>query len=212
MTGGCTTATPAPSEPPLNAGQLATRASQASAPDAPYRIVFEWSLTEPSMRLQGRGVARIEPPYRARLDLFSRSGDRVTAAALVDGELRLPEGMPEYLPPPTLFWGALGVFRPDRGMALGGGSWRPDGTAELRYLPGPEEELTIRLSETAIREILVARGGRTTQELRVTRAEGERFPRETVYRDLTRTRELRMTVESVEHVESYPSDVWTPRR
>ena len=164
------------------------------------------------MRLQGRGVARIEPPYRARLDLFSRSGDRVTAAALVDGELRLPEGMPEYLPPPTLFWGALGVFRPDRGMALGGGSWRPDGTAELRYLPGPEEELTIRLSETAIREILVARGGRTTQELRVTRAEGERFPRETVYRDLTRTRELRMTVESVEHVESYPSDVWTPRR
>jgi hypothetical protein len=209
---GCASVEPAPAEAPMNAGQLAASASAASAPDAPYRIVFEWSLNEPSMRIQGRGVARIEPPYRARLDLFARNGERVTAAALVDGEFRLPEGLPNLLPPPTLFWGALGVFRPDAGMGLAGGNWRSDGTAELRYLPGEAAEMTFRLNGNAIQEIVIARGGRTTEDLRLRRGEGERFPREATYRDLTRTRELRMTIESVEQVETYPGDVWTPRR
>jgi hypothetical protein len=209
---GCASTEPAVEAGPLDAGQLALSAERASALDAPYRIVFDWSLNEPGMRLQGRGVARVEPPYRARLDLFTRSGERITSAAIVDGEVRVPEGLPSILPPATLLWGSLGVFRPGREMGLAGGTWRTDGTAELRYLPAEDAELLVRLSDSRIREMVHRSRNRTVEELRLVRGEGERFPREATYRDLTSTRELRMTLESVEHVESYPTDIWNPGR
>lgn len=209
---GCAGSGPVVEERPLNAGQLASSAERASALDAPYRLVFDWTLNEPGRRIQGQGVARVEPPYRARLDLFARNGERITAAALVDGELRLPEGQAPLLPRPTLLWGVLGVFRPERSMGLAGGSWRSDGGAELRYLPGGDSELLVRLRDSRVQEMLRRSGGRTVEELRIQRADGERFPRESTYRDLAQTRELRMTLESVEHVESFPTDIWNPRR
>lgn len=209
---GCGPTGPVEELQPTNAGQLANQAERSSALDSPYRIVFQWSLVEPGMRVQGRGVARVEPPYRARLDLFSRGGERMTAAALVDGELRIPEGLPDFLPPPTMFWGSLGVFRPDRGMELVGGRWQRDGSAELRYRPGEESELLVLLARNRVTEMTRRSNGRALEELRVQLAEGERFPRQATFRDHVRTRELRMTLETVEHVESYPSDIWEPRR
>jgi hypothetical protein len=209
---GCASAEPAAEPRPLDAGQLALSAERASALDAPYRIVFEWAFSEPGARLQGQGVARIEPPYRARVDLFTRNGERITSAAMVDGEMRIPEGLPSILPEATLVWGSLGVFRPDRGMGLAGGSWRQDGSAELRYLPSDASDLVIRLKDSRIQEMVARSGNRTTEELKVRRVDGERFPREATYRDMVNTRELRMTLESVEHVETFPTDIWNPRR
>ncbi len=197
---------------PLDAGQLAQNAQRASALDAPYRLVFDWSLNEPGMRLQGQGVARIEPPYRARLDLFARNGERITSAALVDGDLRVPEGQPSFLPQSTFFWGSLGVFRPDRSMGLAGGSWHRDGLAELRYLPTQSSELLVRLAGSRVQEMVRRSNGRAVEDLKLDMVEGERFPRQATYRDLRETRELRLTLDTVEHVESYPSDTWTPRR
>ena len=50
-------------------------------------------------------MARIEPPSKARLDLFLDNGEGVLSAALVDDELRLPHGAPEdILPPVELMW------------------------------------------------------------------------------------------------------------
>jgi hypothetical protein len=212
LLGACAGSGPVVEERPLDAGQLAMSAERASALDAPYRIVFDWALNEPGRRLQGQGVARIEPPYRARLDLFARNGERVAVAALVDSELRLLGEEESILPPPSMLWGALGVFRAGRDMGLAGGSWRSDGGAELRYIPGDGSELLVRLRGSRIQEMLRRSGNSTVEELRVSRANGERFPREANYRDLVRTRELRMTLESVEHVESFPTDIWTPRR
>lgn len=208
---GCGGGPPAETARPLDAGQLASNAERASALDAPYRLVFEWSVTEPGMRLQGRGVARVEPPYRARLDLFSRSGERITSAALVDGDLRVPEGLPSYLPESTMFWASLGVFRPDRGMGLAGGRWHRDGLAELRYQPGGNSDLLIRLAQNRIQEVIQENNGQVVEELRLRLVEDERFPRRATYRDMRQTRELTMTLESVENVESYPSDIWEPR-
>jgi len=210
--GGCAPSGPVEEARPLDAGQLAMQAERSSALDSPYRIVFEWSVVEPGMRVQGRGVARVEPPYRARLDLFSRGGERITAAALVDGELRIPEGLPELLPQPTMFWGSLGVFRPDRGMGLAGGRWQRDGLAELRYRPGADSELLVLLNRNRVQEMVRRSNGRALEDLRLEMVEGERFPRQATYRDHVRTRELRMRLETVEHVESYPSDIWEPRR
>jgi len=212
VTSACASSEPVEDARPMDAGQLAQNAQRASALDVPYRLVFAWSLNEPGMRLQGQGVARVEPPYRARLDLFARNGERITSAALVDGDLRVPEGMPGFLPQSTFFWGSLGVFRPHRSMGLAGGSWRRDGLAELRYLPTESSELLVRLAGSRVQEMVRRSNGRAVEELRLDMVDGERFPREATYRDLSQTRELRLTLESVEHVESYPSDTWTPRR
>ena len=209
---GCATTPPAEEARPIDAGQLAASAERASELDAPYRVVFNWSLNEPGMRLQGQGVARLEPPYRARLDLFNGSGERITAAALVNGEVRMPADLPSVLPESTLVWASLGVFRPTSGMWLAGGSWRSDGAAELRYLPSEGSELLVRLERSRIRDIEVRAGGRAVEDLRLTLGNGERFPRQATYRDLRNTRELRITLESVEHVESYPTHIWDPGR
>ena len=208
----CASSEPIEDARPLDAGQLAQNAQRASELDVPYRLVFEWSLNEPGMRLQGQGVARIEPPYRARLDLFARNGERITSAALVDGDLRVPEGLPSFLPQSTFFWGSLGVFRPDRSMGLAGGRWQRDGLAELRYLPTGNSELLVRLAGSRVQEMVRRSNGRAVEELRLDMVEGERFPRQATYRDLRETRELRLTLDTVEHVEAYPSDTWTPRR
>ncbi|NIP78984.1 MAG: hypothetical protein GWM90_07200, partial [Gemmatimonadetes bacterium] len=61
-----------------------------TAPDRPLRVRFDWRILDGEARFSGEGVARIEPPYRARLDLFGPQGEGYLSAALVAGELRLP--------------------------------------------------------------------------------------------------------------------------
>jgi hypothetical protein len=195
---------------PGDAGQAELRASEVSALDAPYSLEFEWSVTEPGMRVRGRGVARVEPPYRARLDLFTGAGERIAAAALVNDHLRVPPGMPDVLPPPALLWGALGVFRPGDPVDLLGGRRHGDGATELRYsLPG-DEELRYVLRGFRIPEMELRRNGRAREELRLVQADGDRFPREAVYRQLEQVRELKITLERVDHAESYHPSIWTP--
>jgi hypothetical protein len=58
----------------------------------PLQINFRWRLNEARQRHSGIGVARIEPPYRARLDLFTDDLESVVTAVLVDGSLVLPPG------------------------------------------------------------------------------------------------------------------------
>ena len=65
----------------------------------PIRILFVWELNDAGVGVKGRGVARVAPPYRARLDLFLDNGELVIRAALVDGELRLPAGAPNDILP-----------------------------------------------------------------------------------------------------------------
>jgi hypothetical protein len=205
---GCASAPPQAAQPPIDAGQLASAAIRASTLDAPYRLVFDWALNEPGSRLRGRGVARIEPPYRARLDLFLSNGERVAAAAVVGDSYTLARGSRTELPPPALLWGSLGVFRPGDFSQLRGGRWESTGVAELRYLPPGGGELLYRLRGDRIERMEVLRGDRASEELRLVHVEGERFPREATYRHLEEVRELRITLESIEHVEAYPTDIW----
>ncbi len=207
---GCASAPPAPSVPPPNVAQVELNATRASSLDGPYRLFFEWSAVEPGSRLGGRGVARIEPPYLARLDLFSSNGERVAAAALDGDILRVADDVQTQVPPPALLWGTLGVFRPGMGVGLTGGRRFPNGDLELRYRQPGGSEVLYLLKNSRIERIDVQRGGRATEEVTLTRADGERFPRQATYRHLAEVRELRITLESVEHVESYPTDIWDP--
>ena len=80
--------------PPVDAARVALRLEFATRVVRPARILFSWSLSDRDARFQGRGVARVEPPFKARLDLFYGNGETIARAALVDDDLRIPLGTP----------------------------------------------------------------------------------------------------------------------
>ena len=207
----CTPPPPAVIAPAPDPEQLALALEDQTALEEPTRILFEWQLNEAGVRANGRGVARIEPPYRARLDLFLGSGETAISAALVDGDLRLPPGAREdILPPADLLWGVLGVFRPEFGIDLMGADRLEQGQEQLRYRYRDGTELHFRVERGRVRGMELREGGHAVERVELTLGDGERFPLEATYRNLAAFRELRLSRESVEVVESYPPDIWDP--
>ncbi|GMV07640.1 MAG: hypothetical protein AMXMBFR53_39150 [Gemmatimonadota bacterium] len=197
--------------PAVDPEQLALALEDRTSLTEPVRIVFQWQLNEAGIRVRGRGVARIEPPYRARLDLFLGNGETVVRAALVDGDLRLPPGAPEgILPPADLMWGVLGVFRPLMGTELLGGDRLEGEALQLRYRYADARELHFRVEQGRVRTLEMLKGGHAVERVELGLEEGSRYPAEATYRNLAAFRELKLTRESVERVESYPPDIWDP--
>lgn len=197
--------------PAVDAEQLALALEDRTALTEPIRVVFAWSLNESGVRVKGRGVARIEPPYKARLDLFMGNGETVIRAALVDGELRLPPGAPEgILPPADLMWGVLGVFRPQFGTELLGADRLEGGGLQLRYRYPDGQELHFQVVEGQVRSLELRDGNHTVQRVELDLEAENRYPQEATYRNLAAFRELKLTRASVERVESYPPDIWDP--
>lgn len=178
----------------------------------PMRLIFDWSVREPGLRSGGRGVARLEPPYRARLDLFTTRGETVLRAALVGDDLRLPDGASdELVPPPALFWSSLGIFRPGEGYRPDEGWRADDGTLRLSYVAEGQHDLLYELDGNGeVAALSLARAGETVDRLRLSLPLREGFPTEAVYRNLIDFRELTFRLDTVERVESYPSDIWFP--
>lgn len=179
--------------------------------EEPLQLIFEWQANDGGVRGRGRGVARVEPPYKARLDLFLDNGETALRAALVDGALRLPPGAPDdMLPPPDLMWGALGVLRPDAAAELQGGDRLEDGSVRLRYAYPSGIELHYQVSDGVLTRIDQIENGRVVQEVTLSFAEEGRYPTEATYRHRTEFRELRMTRESLEAVPPYDARIWNP--
>lgn len=200
---------PAMIVPAMDVEQESLRNEVATELKRPQRIDFDWRVSQEALRLSGSGVARVEPPYRARLDLFLGNGERVAAAALVDHDLRLPPGLvSEILPPEHLLWGTLGVFRPGLGTALLGGE-TVDGQLRMRYRLENLDEVHYYLINRQVQRVDILRGGSVIQDVRLT-WDGTGVPAEAVYRDLTEFRQLTILRKGVENVEPYPPDVWRP--
>ena len=193
----------------MDVEQESLRTELATRLESPRRIDFEWRVQESGIRLSGSGVARVEPPYRARLDLFLGNGERAAAAALVDGDLRLPQGVAsQVIPPPHLLWGTLGVFRPGLNVTLLGGE-SIDGQLRLRYRLDTMEEVHYYLVDRDLVRVDLLRDGAVVEDVRLTR-DGTSVPVEAVYRDLTAFRQLTITRTGVDNVEPYPPDIWRP--
>lgn len=205
--GGSTAPVGAP-DPSIDAEQAALVLERTTRLERPARLVFEWDIRESGMRLRGRGVARVEPPYRARLDLFTGSGETVVRAALVGDDLRLPaEAPPGLIPPAPLLWASLGVFRAgSRLSVLGARELDDDLLIRLRDPAGGE--LRYRVRDRTILRAERIRDGHVVERVEVEPGEGP-FPREARYRNLAEFRELNVTLESIDYVESYPPDIWT---
>lgn len=211
LLGACTSAPPPVVEPAPDAEQLALALEDQTSLREPLRIVFEWQLNESGSRMSGRGVARVEPPYRARLDLFLGSGETAVRAALVGDEYRLPPGAPDdILPPPDLMWGVLGIFRPEMGIEMLGAE-RLDGDAlRLRYRYPDGSQVHYRVEDGRVRRMERMDGEHVVERVELVRTDDSPYPSEATYRDLTAFRELRLSRESVERVEPYPPDIWDP--
>ena len=207
--GGSLPESPAPT---VDAQQVVAAATDGNPFPRASRVVFKWSIREPNLRVGGNGVARLEPPDRARLDLFLGNGQSVLAVALVDDDLRVPAGTPmQVVPSPPLLWASLGVFRPGDGVTLLGAEER-DESVRLRYGLGNGDELWYQIRDGKLTGVELLHDGSAVHRVSLEREEGSELPREATYRNLASFTELKITVESVENVESYPADIWSPHR
>lgn len=176
------------------------------------QLIFSWRAREPDFRHDdGLGVARVEPPDKARLDLFLGNGEVAAIAALVGDELRVPGSLPlELVPPPALLWAAFGVFRPgDGAQVIGGG--RVGGGLEVRLRVPGGDSVRYRLHEHGVAEAALLDGGAVVERVVVSAPrEGSAYPSEATYRNLREYRELKLRLESFEHVDPFPPYIWLP--
>ncbi len=207
--GGSPPQSPAPA---VNAEQVVAAALEGNPFPRATRVIFDWSIREPNLRIGGSGVARLEPPDRARLDLFLENGQSVLAVALVDDDLRAPMGTPlQVVPSPPLLWASLGVFRPGAGVTLLGAEQRGE-ALRLRYRLDDGDELMYQIRDGRLTGVELVHEGNALHQVSLDRPAEWELPREATYRNLASFRELKVTVESVENVTSYPADIWSPHR
>jgi hypothetical protein len=186
---------------------------EATRPREPTRILFDFHVRESDLRFNGRGLARVEPPYRVRLDLFSSRGESIFQAALVEGNLRIPPWAPrELAPPPALLWAALGIFRPDPDLDLVQATRGEGGAVLLRYGGQGDLELRFRVGSGHLTRAELYREGHLMEEVDLSLDETTGTVVETVYRNRALFLELTFSLESSEYVSSFPPEIWYPGR
>ena len=197
--------------PILDTDQAVLRASRDNPFPNTSQVIFRWTVREPDLRLEGMGVARLQHPDRARLDLFMENGETVLAASLVEDQLRALEGTQlQVVPSPALLWASLGVFRPGEGVTLLGAEAFDDDVFRLRYRLPDGDELRYELRSGRVTEVELRHEGNATHRVALNREGGGELPKETTYRNLASFSELKVTVETVERVDSHPTDIWYP--
>lgn len=190
---------------------LEAEAIASTAVDQPLQIIFDWSLQDRDARFSGQGVARVEPPARARVDLFGPRGEGYVSAVLDGEQLRLPPGVQNVpLPPPGLFWSVLGVFRPPAGATLEGAERRGE-TIELRYTQA-QEVWRFRLSGDKLEQAEWTGSGQGRRTVVLDGEDASGVPRQATYRDWPAFLELRLSPTEVRRVDGFPADIWTLTR
>ncbi len=127
--------------PILDMDQAVLRASRGNPLPATSTVIFQWRVNAPDLRLEGEGVARLQSPDLARLDLYMENGELVLAAGLVEDQVWAREERAlEFVPSPALLWAFLGVFRPGEDATQLGGEDFENDVSRLRYqLPDGDE-------------------------------------------------------------------------
>lgn len=211
---GCAAGTAAPVGTPVpDPSGTARELVAATAPDRRAQVNFAWTLDESGSRVRGRGVVRLQPPDRLRLDLFGPRNETVLAAALVGDEARLPAGARPTvaIPSPALLWAGLGVIRPPRDASLETATSTGEATV-IRYRSAGGElyEYTILAGAEPLLQQLQRIGSRGPLEtVSLERGATGELARAR-YRDWTAYRDLTLDIESTVDAEPFPEEIWTP--
>lgn len=186
---------------------------EATRPMEGMVLIFGWSFSERGSDVEGRGVARLEPPYRVRLDLFTENGETAARAALVDDDLRTPPDVDDRLiPRPPLLWASLGIFHPGSEAELLGGEALEDGRSRLRYRMPDGNEARFLYREGRLVGVQLTERGYVLEQVDLEWKEGRQgVPATAVYRDVRAFRELRVVLESREPEDSFPPEIWLPQ-
>lgn len=205
----CGGAAPAgPVVPPGDAERELEAVSEVNRLGRPTQLFFDWSAQEPDFRGSGQGVARLEPPDKARLDLFLDNGEQVAEAVLVGDQLRIPPWVEVgMIPPPPLLWASLGVFRPGDGAELMEARGHSQLVADYRLADGGVVRFSLEGRRVVGVSVLV--GDDVVRTMRVGDNDGSsQYPTDATYRDIPDFRELKVTLSDVEYVDAFPPDIW----
>ncbi len=187
--------------------QLAQQVIDSTAPRRPLRVVFSWSYKDESMRFSGRGALRVEPPYKARTDLFGPRGETLMRSVVIADTLQVPPGVPEgLLPPVSLGWATMGVLRPEPGARLELTAVNGD-TLTIGYVRD-NEHWRYRLIGGRMRYAEWQGPGASKRSIELRGSSSNGLPAEAVYRDWAAFRELTTTVEEVNESASFPPETW----
>ncbi|MBB4637065.1 hypothetical protein [Longimicrobium terrae] len=192
-----------------DAAPVAAEAQRATTPTSPRQAQFGWQLDEAGAQFRGRGVARYEAPGRFRLDLFGPRGETYLAAALVDGQMRVPAVLAQRfaLPSPALLWGAVGIVAPPADARLLNSSVSGESTT-IRYQLGTSV-LEYRLRAGRLQSVRRSAGGGVAESIDLTWNDAGQLGR-AQYRDWAAYRTLNLTVESQTDVAGFPEETWSP--
>lgn len=197
--------------PASHAAQLLEAQAGAGFEPGSRQLVFHWEAREADLRIRGRGVVRMEPPIRLRIDLFTPGGETLFQGALVDGDLRIPPWAPrELAPPPALLWAALGVIRPAEDWILMGGERGRGESFMFRFHLGGDREVRFWLDGGRLRRVEERVRGWVEEEVELRWNASWQAPRRTVYRNRREFRELVFNLESERAVDAFPADIWYP--
>lgn len=168
-------------EPLTDPAAVAARAQEASGADRPVRVIFQWEYADERGNLRGEGVARVNPPARFRLDLFS-TAEGSMRAALVDDRLDTGGDLEDVeLPPPAFLYAMTGVFRPGSAPPSEG------------FASGPYEVVGYAVSDGGVRRFYLEAGrlvrveerrdGRLERRIELEWGQDPVWPAEARYRD-----------------------------
>lgn len=200
---------PAPGQAAPDPAPVAAAAVRSTTPASPQQAQFGWELDEAGAKFRGRGTARIAAPSRVRLDLFGPRGETYLAAALVDGQMRVPPIVAQRfrLPSPALLWGAVGVVNPPAEARLLDAGTSGDAVT-LRYALG-DDQLEYRLRAGRLESIRRSSRGGAAESIDLTYSDAGQLQR-AQYRDWAAYRSLTLTVESLANVAGFPEETWSP--
>ena len=199
------------STPIMDMDQAVLRASRGNPFPATSTVIFRWRVNAPDLRLEGNGVARLQNPDLARLDLFMENGEAVLAAGLVEDQLWAHEEKAlEFVPTPALLWAFLGVFRPGEDATRLGGEDFENDVSRVRYGLPDGDELWYVLRSGRLSEVELRHEGHAVHDVTLKLEDGRELPAEATYHNVAAFSVLRVTVDTVERVDSHPSDIWYP--
>lgn len=155
-------------------------------------------------------MARLEPPDKARLDLFLDNGETAGVAVLVGDELRIPVAVPDDLiPAPPLLWAVFGVFRPGRDAVLLNGAVA-DGKLTVEYDLPAGERVRFQVRGGTVRQAVLLQDGAVVERVEASERGDGAYPPEATYRNFPDYREVKLRLESFEDADLFPPDIWRP--